>query len=46
MDSIALVNNKKSLDKSSEDLIKNIVLEQDPDKLKDLVSLLSLVFST
>lgn len=45
MDSIALVNNKKSLDKSSEDLIKNIVLEQDPDKLKDLVSLFNTVQS-
>lgn len=45
MDSIALVNNKKSLDKSSEDLIKNIVLEQDPDRLKDLVSLFNTVQS-
>ena len=45
MDSVALVNNKKSLDKSSEDLIKNIVLEQDPDRLKDLVSLFNTVQS-
>lgn len=45
MDSAALVNNKKSLDKSSEDLIKNIVLEQDPDRLKDLVSLFNTVQS-
>lgn len=45
MDSVALVNNKKSLDKSSEDLVKNIVLEQDPDRLKDLVSLFNTVQS-
>lgn len=45
MDSVALVNNKESLDKSSEDLIKNIVLEQDPDRLKDLVSLFNTVQS-
>lgn len=45
MDSVALVSNKKSLDKSSEDLIKNIVLEQDPDRLKDLVSLFNTVQS-
>ena len=45
MDSVALVDNNKSLDKSSEDLIKNIVLEQDPDRLKDLVSLFNTVQS-
>lgn len=45
MDSVALVNNKKSLDKSSEDLVEKIVLEQDSDKLKDLVGLFNTIQS-
>jgi hypothetical protein len=45
MDSVALVNNKKNLDKSSEDLIEKIVLEQDSDKLKDLVGLFNTIQS-
>lgn len=45
MDSVALVNNKKNLDKSSEDLVEKIVLEQDSDKLKDLVGLFNTIQS-
>ena len=45
MGSVALVNNKKNLDKSSEDLVEKIVLEQDSDKLKDLVGLFNTIQS-
>lgn len=45
MDNVALVNNKKNLDKSSEDLVEKIVLEQDSDKLKDLVGLFNTIQS-
>lgn len=34
-----VLNNKKNLDKASEDLITKIVAENDSEKLKDLVSL-------